>query len=335
MGQLDKRLAARRAEPKRPSSKGQAGKTALYVPVSKNQKNKATGGSAAAMWETKPAVNKTGRTEQPRKAARIYPSQADAGGTEYDYESMLMYEANGGMADIGGKEGNAIDDSDGKKEKKRVLSRAFIYGKAFRTAASILLSVACIYLIFLIYGVFATKYVYNEQGVIVPQTMTVSEVKEAHEFEKILQQYKACRELYQHVLVLDYRLAQGYEEPMILAPEYSALLKDDNNQNDVTDLSIRINALTVKTGYTTIKDLMYNFAFNDVALYLQYISTAITNNDAESGNMALDAKDVMYTDFSILTQNIIAMGSSIKGVDITDVAQWSPEGYVESYINGD
>ena len=241
---------------------------------------------------------------------------------EYDYEAATGTSSDGA-------------ENEDEKNDKRVLNNLFIYRNMLRLAVNLLLAAACIYMLFLTYGVLVTQYVYNEQGVIVPQVLTVEEVREANEFKKILNQYIACRELYQHILVLDYRMEQGYEDPMVLVPEYSALLKDEDNPYDVTDLSIRINALSVKSGYIPIKDMMYNFAFTDAALYLQHISAAISNNDTESANLALTDRDVMYSDFSLLTQNIIAMGAQLRGVNITDVMQWSPDKYIEEYINGE
>lgn len=42
-----------------------------------------------------------------------------------------------------------------------------------------------------------------------------------------------------------------------------------------------------------------------------------------------------YSDFSLITQNLVAMGENLQGVDLTDVKQWTPEDYVDEQINGE
>ena len=308
--------------PSPPSFPHKTKKTVTYVPSGANRadlRQRITG--AAEAPEKKPKVARPTLRERFGNS-ESQKVQTEPVSAEYDYEAATGTSSDGA-------------ENEDEKNDKRVLNNLFIYRNMLRLAVNLLLAAACIYMLFLTYGVLVTQYVYNEQGVIVPQVLTVEEVREANEFKKILNQYIACRELYQHILVLDYRMEQGYEDPMVLVPEYSALLKDEDNPYDVTDLSIRINALSVKSGYIPIKDMMYNFAFTDAALYLQHISAAISNNDTESANLALTDRDVMYSDFSLLTQNIIAMGAQLRGVNITDVMQWSPDKYIEEYINGE
>ena len=49
---------------------------------------------------------------------------------------------------------------------------------------------------------------------------------------------------------------------------------------------------------------------------------------------SLQDKDRVYDDFSLITQNIVALGSSISGADLTDIKSWTPEDYVDQEING-
>ena len=115
--------------------------------------------------------------------------------------------------------------------------------------------------------------------------------------------------------------------------EYNALLEDSKDVN-VSDLAIKIDALTVNTKYSTVKDMMYQWVSNDAALYLQYMSNAITKNDSEAADNAIVEKDTMYNDFSLITQNIVTLGENIKGVDITEITDWSPDGYVNEQVYG-
>ena len=48
---------------------------------------------------------------------------------------------------------------------------------------------------------------------------------------------------------------------------------------------------------------------------------------------AREYKDALYDDFSTLTNNIITIGQSLNGVDMTEYIKWSPEGYVYDQVN--
>ena len=186
----------------------------------------------------------------------------------------------------------------------------------------------CIYLLVLIFGAAVTKYQYNSDGKAVPEKMSVGDIRQKHNFDTILTQYEYCRSLYEKTLLLDYRVAQGQEDTLEIAPEYEALL------DDVQNLSVKTDAISVDTKYDQVKSMMVNWIKNDIAVYLQNISAAISENNTEKANNALQDKDRVYDDFSLITQNIVALGSSISGADLTDIKSWTPEDYVDQEING-
>lgn len=186
----------------------------------------------------------------------------------------------------------------------------------------------CIYLLVLIFGAAVTKYQYNSDGKAVPEKMSVDDIRQKHNFDTILTQYEYCRSLYEKTLLLDYRVAQGQEDTLEIAPEYEALL------DDVQNLSVKTDAISVDTKYDQVKSMMVNWIKNDIAVYLQNISAAISENNTEKANNALQDKDRVYDDFSLITQNIVALGSSISGADLTDIKSWPPEDYVDQEING-
>lgn len=191
-----------------------------------------------------------------------------------------------------------------------------------------ILIAGCIYLLVLIFGAAVTKYQYNSDGKAVPEKMSVDDIRQKHNFDTILTQYEYCRSLYEKTLLLDYRVAQGQEDTLEIAPEYEALL------DDVQNLSVKTDAISVDTKYDQVKSMMVNWIKNDIAVYLQNISAAISENNTEKANNALQDKDRVYDDFSLITQNIVALGSSISGADLTDIKSWTPEDYVDQEING-
>lgn len=191
-----------------------------------------------------------------------------------------------------------------------------------------ILIAGCIYLLVLIFGAAVTKYQYNSDGKAVPEKMSVDDIRQKHNFDTILTQYEYCRSLYEKTLLLDYRVAQGQEDTLEIAPEYEALL------DDVQNLSVKTDAISVDTKYDQVKSMMVNWIKNDIAVYLQNISAAISENNTEKANNALQDKDRVYDDFSLITQNIVALGSSISGADLTNIKSWTPEDYVDQEING-
>ena len=193
---------------------------------------------------------------------------------------------------------------------------------------NILLVVSCVYVLFLIYGVSVTDYQYSNNGTIEAQKLSVRELADKKAYETVYYQYLHLRSLYEVVLLLDYRIGKGEEEPLTIAPEYEALL------DDVTNLSVKTEAMEVESQYSQIKNIMLLWVKNDIAVYLQNMSAAISQNDVETANKAIQDKERVYKDFSIITQNIVAMGESVKGADLTEIREWTPESYVDEKING-
>lgn len=194
---------------------------------------------------------------------------------------------------------------------------------------NIILIVACIYFVFLIYGVAVTDYQYTDDGTIAAQKLTVSDIRNKKNFETVLVQYEGCRILYEQVLMIDYRLGQGEEDPLTIGPEYEELL------DTVSNLSIKTEAATVDTQYTQIKNMLLNWIKNDIAVYLQNMSSSISQNSIETANNALQDKDRVYANFSQITSNIVSLGEQVPGVDLTIIKEWTPESYVNKKIKGE
>lgn len=194
---------------------------------------------------------------------------------------------------------------------------------------NIFLVLGCVYIIFLIYGVSVTDYQYNQDGQIEAQKLSVSDIKAQKDYEHILSAYLSSRALYEKTLMLDYRLGAGEEEPMVIAPEYEALL------TEVEDLSIKTDALKVNAKYEQIKSMLLTWIQDDIAVYLQNMSASISENNEETANNALQDKDRVYSNFSLITQNMVATGEETPGIDLTDLKSWTPEEYVNNTITGE
>lgn len=192
--------------------------------------------------------------------------------------------------------------------------------------STIALIIGCVYLIFLIYGTLNTQYVYNDEGHIVPQRMTVQKIQALEEFDTIATEYLQARLLYEEVLTLDYRIGAGIEDPLLIAPEYEAML------NRINDLIIQTQAVTVSSQYAQVHEMLQTWIKTEISVYCQNMSTAIAQNNATAASHALEYKQYMYNDFSTITANLTALGSVVDGADIGEIANWSPESYVSEHI---
>ena len=217
--------------------------------------------------------------------------------------------------------------SEETRRELEALRRKKIRATAVR-AGQILTAVLCVYLVFLIYGVLNTEYTYDERGDIVPVILTVEGIRETEEFRTMSTQYVQARTLYEKVLLLDYRLGAGAEDPLLIAPEYEKLLEE------ISSLSVQIGAVTVPAKYVQPMNMLLSWVQNDIALYCQFISRAISQNSVMDMNQALGYRETMYGNFRQITQVVAALASQVSGADTADLMTWSPEGYLEQYTGG-
>ena len=217
--------------------------------------------------------------------------------------------------------------SEETRRELEALRRKKLRAMAVR-AGQILTAVLCVYLVFLIYGVLNTEYTYDERGDIVPVILTVEGIRETEEFRTMSTQYVQARTLYEKVLLLDYRLGAGAEDPLLIAPEYEKLLEE------ISSLSVQIGAVTVPAKYVQPMNMLLSWVQNDIALYCQFISRAISQNSVMDMNQALGYRETMYGNFRQITQVVAALASQVSGADTADLMTWSPEGYLEQYTGG-
>lgn len=195
-------------------------------------------------------------------------------------------------------------------------------------AVTIILVVLCCYMVTLIFGVAMTDYQYNKDGKIAPAVMSVADIREKAQFSQVKGQYENIRELYKKILLLDYRMAQGQEDQKLLATEYQKYL------DSAAGIATKIKALNVDTKYNEIKTMMYNWSYTYMAQYIQYMASAILQDNSSDAEEALKFKDDLLIQFTSITQSLVAVGENINGVDLTDMKKFDPGTYAENKIKG-
>lgn len=185
----------------------------------------------------------------------------------------------------------------------------------------VMLILASVYMVFLIYGVIVTDYTYNDNGKVVPEVLQMSELAELQDYKLLESYYIRTQALYEDILELDYKLAENEDTALLVALEYQDLLTVVDKL--VTDLA----AEDVDTKYTAIYAQLRTWVATDTAVYLQNISGAITSNSEEKANNALIARNVTYSDFAQITQNMVTIANNTKGATVGEIYKWSPESF--------
>lgn len=219
-----------------------------------------------------------------------------------------------------------------KEDKLKKERKYQIRNKIF----SAMMSLACVYLIFLIFGCLCTDYYYNDDGSIVPEVLSVSDVKEKKQFEKLYYQYINVMTIYKKILVLDYRVANNVTGDYItIANDYEALIEDIKN------VTLKTKAMTVDPKYEQLKNMLYmllysedNSSYSNFNSYCSAMSVALTENSENAANTAITAREDIYNSFSLITSNILEAGENLNGIDMTEIREFNPDTYADEKIKG-
>lgn len=221
---------------------------------------------------------------------------------------------------------STFDEEDFEKEeeyKDKLRTEAFVRATKKSAIANSVLKIVLIasifYVLFLIFGVIITEYEYDEKGNVAPVVYSVDEIKEKKEFELLKVYYINIRNLYEDIIVLDYRLGTGTEDFIGLSVEYDSLL------DTVNSIVVQMEAYEPPANYRQTYSLMLQLIKTDIAVYLQNVSAAIAQNNEDKANKAILNRETVYNVFVQVTNNIIRLGDTVKGVDISDVSSWSIE----------
>jgi hypothetical protein len=210
-------------------------------------------------------------------------------------------------------------DVEAEMKAHRASKRSAFRGRLMR-GVQIFFILLCIYMVFLICGVLVTQYEYDPlTGEIRAQRLTIEELTEAGEFRNLQSFYIRARNIYEDVLTLDFRLANNPDRALLIASEYETLL------DGVSRLAIDINAANFSPQYNQIVRLLMQWVQTDIAVYIQNISTAVATSDNERAINALLSREVVYNNFLLITETLEVFGQNIRGVQLGDIYEWSPE----------
>ncbi len=200
--------------------------------------------------------------------------------------------------------------------------------KRVSKVVTIVIVLLCLYLAFLIYGLTQTNYIYDDNGQVVPEVLSVNDLETLDQYTTLSSYYLRVRILYENVLGIDYRLSQNSEDTTLIAMDYTALL------DDVSKLSTDLSAAQLDTAYTPILSQLHTLVSTHIAVYLQNISGALTTNNEEKASQAIQGREVIESEFTTLTANMAQLCNATTGAKNGDIYSWSPQGYMDSLVQG-
>ena len=224
----------------------------------------------------------------------------------------------------------AVSDDESFPDMDKSLFDELIEEEAQERAAArwrrllfVVISAASLYVTFLIYGATLTDFTYGASGTVEPVVMSSEEIAAKQDFNVVLSLYMQARNLYEEVLTLDYRVAVGQEAFEAIAPDYQTALEN------ILTLATNIDGTTCSASNQQIKNLLYTWTSTYMSDYCKYMITALSQNGTTegetAGNEAIACRsNYLEPNFQSITQNVVAIGSDIKGVDLTDVKSWDP-----------
>lgn len=283
---------------------------------------------------------------QQRKKAQSNPFQSDSGVHIHSNQNQSQYnefddfnefdEFEGASSDPFEQqlESNALAEAQDEKEREK-------RGVRNRKIGTIALIIACVYIIFLIYGVFCTSFMYDKSGSIHPQVLTVSQIKDKKTFDGVMIYYNDCKLMYKEILKADYNasLTVGdnaeYTQAEV-SKQYSDLLKTSKTIN-AEKLASRLHAAADDSrfgAYTPVLGAMYQWANNYVPQYLTDAAKYLTGqNTSELSNTVISLQTVLNDKFTAFTQTMAGYAEGKAGVDISEL-QWNPTTYYKQLQEG-
>lgn len=228
--------------------------------------------------------------------------------------------------DVMHDDAESFDELITEQEYKRIKRQQKFQNTKIRISkiAVAIIVLLCLYCSFLIYGLVQTNYIYNNNGEVVPEVLSVEDLQTLKQYNTLSNYYLRTRILYEDVLKVDYDLTQNPDNGALLAMEYTELL------DKVSKLSTDLEASKLDTGYQTILKQMYDLVHTHIAVYLQNISNALTSNDQKAATEAVAGREVVKSQFRNLTSNMAMLCNATNGAKNGDIYAWSPDAYIQS-----
>jgi hypothetical protein len=133
----------------------------------------------------------------------------------------------------------------------------------------------------MVYGAIVTEFRDDGSGKPAAVAVSLEDIRAVGEYRAAMGFYIRARNLYEEVLALDYKLTNNPDQALIIATEYEEILET------VAKLGVDTDAANLSTSYNQFKKQLGNFVKTDIAVYIQNVSQAISENNPDKGDNAI------------------------------------------------
>lgn len=202
-----------------------------------------------------------------------------------------------------------------KREKEEKKEKGFsAWFKKNRKRIFIIAGV--LYAAALLFGIFSTRFYYDENGNRRAYMMTFSDYKAQDDYNYLKEKFSDIRELLTDITIIDIHVANGDYTNYEAATMYTSIL---NGNLDV--LIPKISALSVQEEQKTLQEEMQSILSYDLALYLQNMSAGLKSGSNDTVSTALSYRDKAFATYEIIQSDMRTLAERIK-IDDSAYFNW-------------
>ena len=205
---------------------------------------------------------------------------------------------------------DTIDLTSAKPEKEKKENRFLVWFK--RNRKKLIISVCVFYALALLFGIFSTRFYYDENGNRRAYMMTFSDLKAQDDYYALSEKMTEIRELLTDITIVDIHVANGEYGNYEAATYYTSILN-----GDLDVLIPKINAMNLQDEQKKIQEEMESILSYDLALYLQNMASGLKSGSNDAVSTALSYRDKAFATYEIIEDDMKALSERIKMNDQT------------------
>ncbi len=180
----------------------------------------------------------------------------------------------------------------------------------------IFIIVGVVYAAALLFGIFSTRFYYDENGNRRAYMMTFSDYKAQDDYNTREEKFSDIRDLLTDITIIDIHVANGDYTNYEAATMYTSILN-----GDLDVLIPKISALDVQEEQKTLQEEMQSILSYDLALYLQNMSAGLKSGSNDTVSTALSYRDKAFATYEIIQTDMKTLAERIK-IDDSAYYNW-------------
>lgn len=205
---------------------------------------------------------------------------------------------------------DTIDLTSRKAQEEKKENCFFLWFRCNRK--KLLIGIGIVYAAALLFGIFSTRFYYDENCNRRAYMMTFSDLKAQDDYYALSEKLTDIRELLTDITIVDIHIANGEYGNYEAATYYTSIL---NENLDV--LIPKINAMNLQDEQKKIQEEMESILSYDLALYLQNMASGLKSGSNDAVSTALSYRDKAFATYEIIEDDMKALSDRIKMNDQT------------------